>query len=68
MFMTEQKQTEQIKQVLVQTAKVLRDDVSMFRQLVRDSEGGALPPDILEKQAILREIENALTHQHNTRI
>ncbi|MFM8912262.1 MAG: hypothetical protein ACKOE6_04985 [Flammeovirgaceae bacterium] len=51
---------EKIKHALQHSARVLKDDVSMFRQLILKSEGGNLPPDILEKQALLKEIEDAL--------
>ncbi len=52
---------ETIKHALRQSQQLLKEDVSMFRQLVLKSEGGNLPPDILEKQALVKDIEAALT-------
>jgi hypothetical protein len=51
---------EKIKQALQHSAKVLKEDVDMFRQIILKSEGGDLPADILEKQLLLREIEELL--------
>ena len=51
---------EKMKLALQHTAKVLKEDLNMFRQLILKSEGGNLPPDILEKQVLLKEIEEAL--------
>ncbi|MFM7850962.1 MAG: hypothetical protein ACKO96_03390 [Flammeovirgaceae bacterium] len=51
---------EKIKQALQHSAKILKDDVDMFRQIILKSEGGNLPADILEKQHLLKEIEELL--------
>lgn len=51
---------EKITQALQHSAKMLREDVTMFRQLILKSDGGSLPPEITEKQALVNEIEEAL--------
>ncbi len=56
-----------MRYLLLHTAKVLRDDVTMFRERILNAEGGNVPPDIREKQAILKEIEEALRQKVTNR-
>ncbi|MFM7487983.1 MAG: hypothetical protein ACKO13_13820 [Cytophagales bacterium] len=46
---------EKIKQALQHSAKILKDDVDMFRQIILKSGGGNLPTDIIEKHAFKRD-------------
>lgn len=52
---------EKIKQALQHTAQVLQQDVFFFRQMILQSEGGNLPPEVIEKQNLIKEIEEAIS-------
>jgi hypothetical protein len=51
---------EKIKRALHHATQVLKRDVFVFRQIILQSEGGDLPPEIVEKQKLIRELEAAL--------
>jgi len=46
--------------ILRETAKILATDVSLFRKIILDSDGGQLPTPIQEKQKLLQDIEKVL--------
>lgn len=48
------------RHVLKQTAKILSDDVTTFRNIILNSGGGEFPPSILEKKKLLHDIERLI--------
>lgn len=52
---------EKIKQALQHTTQVLQKDVFFFRQMILQSEGGNLPLEIIEKQNLIKEIEEVIS-------
>lgn len=49
-----------IERALQHTVQVLKQDVFFFRQVILQSEGGNLPTEIIEKQNLIKEIEEAI--------
>ena len=48
------------KHILIQTAKILSDDVSHFRNIILNSGGGEFPASIIEKKKLLQDIERVI--------
>lgn len=51
---------KKVKNILQHTAKLLSDDVSLFRNIILNSGGGELPPAIKEKEKLLHDIEDLM--------
>jgi hypothetical protein len=48
------------KYLLKQTARILSDDVSHYRNVILSSGGGEFPPSIVEKKKLLQDIERLI--------